>query len=178
MKANRVFHIVAAMGLLAVNAWAADPQLTIYNQNFAVVRVLIPLDLKPGENRIQFTDTTAYLEPDIGDSPRPHGSADLADSRAELPGRPRLAAAPSLAVRRKDPRLSVATERPQVGGAGQDHSQRIRLAPDGLLGRRCRSRSSRWTASCALGLPGIPLFPALIGDTILKPTLNWVLTIR
>src|SRR5271157_142381 len=64
MKAKRAFHFVAAIGLLAVNAWAAEPQLTIHNQNFAVVRVLIPLDLMPGENRIQFTDTTAYLEPE------------------------------------------------------------------------------------------------------------------
>jgi hypothetical protein len=64
MKAIRVFHVMVAMGLLAVNTLAADPQLTIYNQNFAVVRMLIPLDLKPGENRIQFTDTTAYLEPE------------------------------------------------------------------------------------------------------------------
>ena len=64
MKAIRVFHFVAAIGFVAINAWAAEPQLTIYNQNFAVIRVLIPLDLKPGENRIQFTDTTAYLEPE------------------------------------------------------------------------------------------------------------------
>src|SRR5271157_2252388 len=63
MKAKRAFHFVAAIGLLAVNAWAAEPQLTIHNQNFAVVRVLIPLNLKPGENRIQFNDTAMYLEP-------------------------------------------------------------------------------------------------------------------
>jgi hypothetical protein len=48
MKANRVFHVEAAIGFVAVTAWAAEPRLTIYNQNFAVVRVLIPLDLKPG----------------------------------------------------------------------------------------------------------------------------------
>ena len=65
MNAKSVLRIVAAMGLLALNVWAADPQITIYNQNFAVVRVQIPLDLKPGENRIQFTDTTAYLEPNM-----------------------------------------------------------------------------------------------------------------
>lgn len=42
MKANRVFLLMALMGLLAASAQAADPQLTIYNQNFAVVRVMIP----------------------------------------------------------------------------------------------------------------------------------------
>jgi hypothetical protein len=64
MKANRLFHVVATMGLLAVNSGAAEPQLTIYNQNFAVVRMMIPLDLNAGMNRIQFTDLTAYLEPE------------------------------------------------------------------------------------------------------------------
>ena len=63
MRANRIFHVVAAIGFVAVTARAAEPQLTIYNQNFAVVRIMIPLDLKAGMNRIQFNDTTAYLEP-------------------------------------------------------------------------------------------------------------------
>jgi hypothetical protein len=38
--------------------------LTIYNQNFAVVRQLFPLNLKAGENRITFTGATAHIEPD------------------------------------------------------------------------------------------------------------------
>ena len=29
-------------------AWGADPALTIYNQNFAVIRETLPLDLKSG----------------------------------------------------------------------------------------------------------------------------------
>src|SRR5258708_12075817 len=43
---------------------AADPALTIYNQNFAVVRDTVPLDLKPGVNRIRHTGLTARAEPD------------------------------------------------------------------------------------------------------------------
>ncbi|RYG70336.1 hypothetical protein EON80_08170, partial [bacterium] len=42
----------------------AAPSLTIYNQNFAVVRDFVPLDLKTGVNRVQFPDATAFLEPD------------------------------------------------------------------------------------------------------------------
>ena len=48
-------------------AAAAGPSglaLTIYNQNFAVVRQPINLNLQVGSNRIQFADTTAHLEPD------------------------------------------------------------------------------------------------------------------
>ena len=95
MKANRIFHVLAAMGLMAVNAWAAEPQLTIYNQNFAVVRVLIPLNLKPGENRVQFTDTTAFLEPTSVILRDPSGTHVLRILRAELSGGPRLQPAPA-----------------------------------------------------------------------------------
>src|SRR5204862_63998 len=42
---------------------ATQPALTIYNQNFAVVRDSVPLDLKQGVNNIRFTETTAHLEP-------------------------------------------------------------------------------------------------------------------
>ncbi|MBA2436585.1 MAG: hypothetical protein M3480_08535 [Verrucomicrobiota bacterium] len=42
----------------------AEPAPTIANQNFAVVRDHVALDLKPGENEVRFSDTTAHLEPD------------------------------------------------------------------------------------------------------------------
>ncbi len=46
-------------------AWLhAQPSLTIYNQNFAVVRDQVPLDLKAGENVVPYTGVTAQLEPD------------------------------------------------------------------------------------------------------------------
>src|SRR6202041_1661032 len=37
---------------------------TIYNQNFAVVRDSVPLDLKAGVNTVRYTDATAQVEPD------------------------------------------------------------------------------------------------------------------
>src|SRR5580698_5498104 len=57
----RVF-IVAC--LFAVPAFSADPALTIYNQQFAVVRETIPLDLKQGVNKLEFIGTTAQVEPE------------------------------------------------------------------------------------------------------------------
>ena len=58
--------IVAITGSCLVAGWAvAEPSLTIYNQNFAVVRDIVPLDLKkPGVNEVRFAETTAHLEPD------------------------------------------------------------------------------------------------------------------
>jgi hypothetical protein len=45
-------------------ASAADTSLTIYNQNFAVIREILPLDLKAGENAVHFSGGTAHVEPD------------------------------------------------------------------------------------------------------------------
>src|SRR5437764_10401695 len=44
--------------------FASQPALTIYNQNFAMVRDTVPIDLKQGINNVRFTETTAHLEPD------------------------------------------------------------------------------------------------------------------
>ena len=38
--------------------------LTIYNQNFAVVRDSVPLDLKAGVNQVVYAGATAKVEPD------------------------------------------------------------------------------------------------------------------
>ena len=53
------------MGSMAFAATlAADPALTVYNQNFAIVREMVPLDLKTGVNSIEFTGVTSQLEPE------------------------------------------------------------------------------------------------------------------
>jgi hypothetical protein len=57
--------ILPGLGVLILTTLTAlaDPALTIYNQNFAVVRDTIPLDLKAGVNDVTFADATAQLEP-------------------------------------------------------------------------------------------------------------------
>src|SRR5437773_11892021 len=49
--------------ILTSSCFSADPALTIYNQQFAVVRETIPLDLKSGLNQSAFTGATSHLEP-------------------------------------------------------------------------------------------------------------------
>ena len=43
---------------VASSVLASQPALTIYNQNFAVVRDTVPIDLKQGVNNVRFTETT------------------------------------------------------------------------------------------------------------------------
>src|SRR5438445_2351858 len=63
-----VFRCIACVLSLCVSSLPADeavqPSLTIYNQNFAVVRQELPLNLKAGVNKLQVTDITMHLEPD------------------------------------------------------------------------------------------------------------------
>lgn len=42
--------VCASLTLSAL--FAADPALTVYNQNFAIVRETVTLDLKPGVNPV------------------------------------------------------------------------------------------------------------------------------
>jgi len=41
-----------------------EPALTIYNQNFAVVRDMLTLDLERGVNQVRYAEATAHVEPD------------------------------------------------------------------------------------------------------------------
>src|SRR5260370_35521229 len=63
MKTIAVLYFFLSTVLITAVS-AGQTALTIYNQNFAVVRDAIPLDLKQGVNDVRFTDTTAHLEPD------------------------------------------------------------------------------------------------------------------
>ena len=47
-----LFSVALTSSLLA-----SQPALTIYNQNFAVVRDTVPVDLKQGVNNVRFTET-------------------------------------------------------------------------------------------------------------------------
>src|SRR5208282_1664101 len=71
MMGRKALFGMAAVGLaIAGIAGAGGAQvstgqasLTVYNQMFAVVRQMIPLELKAGTNHVTFADITAHLEP-------------------------------------------------------------------------------------------------------------------
>ena len=63
--------------VLPAAALAADPALTIYNQNFGVVRETIPLQLKEGVNDVKFADVTVHLEPESVILRDPSGKAEI-----------------------------------------------------------------------------------------------------
>ena len=56
--------VLVLSGLFSAGITCAQPALTIYNQNFAVVRDTVPLDLKAGVNAVIYSGATAQVEPD------------------------------------------------------------------------------------------------------------------
>jgi len=186
MRAKRMFHVLTAIWFVAVAARAAEPQLTIYNQNFAVIRIMIPLDLKAGTNRIQFNDTAAYLEPDSVILRDPTGNRTLQileqnyradpvseqlllslnegktlDFLVQQGDKTEVVQGKIVRSRYAPPQPYSPYGNPYYGGPGYPQTpQEPIIEVDGKL---------------RFGLPGKPLFPTLADDTILNPTLNWVL---
>jgi hypothetical protein len=151
---------------------AASPSLTIYNQDFAVVRDTVPLELKKGVNEVTFDGATLRLEPD---------SVILRDAS----GAP-------LQILEQNYRNDPVSQRLLLSlfeGKEIDFAVHEQQKPDRVVkGRVIRSGYLPQGASGGDGmqepiietegkirfkLPGEPLFPSLGDDTILKPRLAW-----
>ena len=109
-------------------ALAADPSLTLYNQHFAVVREIIPLALKQGVNRIEFTGTTAHLEPESVILRDPSGKRVLQILEQNYRADPVSMEALLALYEGKTIEFQVRTRGSHRDGARQDRSRRERGA--------------------------------------------------
>ncbi len=164
---------------------ADTPSLTIYNQDFAVVRQTVPLDLKAGVNQVTYSNITAHVEPEsvvlrdlrggrlnileqnYRNDPLSEGLLlnlfegktieFLRSDRTLVKGRiVRSGYVPHYQAYSRYGQQYIAGQMAMVsGGAGQPI-----IEVEGKL---------------QFSLPGQPIFPALGEDTILKPTLDWQL---
>ena len=50
--------------LACATALGAEPSVTIYNQNFGVVREIVPITLPAGVGEVEYNAMTAHVEPD------------------------------------------------------------------------------------------------------------------
>lgn len=184
MKLNRTVGIVVALWMFHARGWAAEPQLTIYNQNFAVVRVLIPLNLKPGTNRVQFTDITAFLEPDSVILRDPTGARAIQileqNYRADPVSDQLLLSLNEgktldFLVQQGDKREVVQGKIIRSGYVPQASPYGNNYYGGQVNGGMLQQPIIEIDGKLRFGLPGTPLFPTLADDTILKPTLNWLL---
>jgi hypothetical protein len=151
----------------------SGPALTIYNEDFAVIRQPLHLDLGPGINHITFADATAHIEPD---------SVVLRD----LSGQRTLQILEQ--NYRNDPisqalLLSLYEGKTITFEVQRYFDQSGKLHIDTVEGKIIRSGYANGASlepvievngNLIFHLPGQPIFPALADNTILQPTLDWL----
>jgi hypothetical protein len=164
----------AAMGQEKAVENSNQPALTIYNQNFFVAREYVPIDLKPGVNRAEFAGIASHLEPDSVILRDPAGGVlqVLEQNYRNDPISQELLLSfyegktidflvpPSQIIKGKVVRSGYIPSSYYAQTYQQPSYTQPIIEVDGVL---------------RFGLPGQPLFPALSGDSTLKPTLSWLL---
>ncbi len=151
-------------------SFAADPALTIYNGGYAVVREMLPIDLKSGVNQISFAGATAQVESDSVILRDVAGKAEFQILEQSY---------------RNDP-VSQAMLLSLFEGKSLDFNRREVNKPDRVVvGKVVRSGFVpggnfvepiiEVDGKLQFSLPGEPIFPSLGTDNVLKPTLNWKL---
>lgn len=156
---------------------AEPPAITIYNANFAVVREVLPLNLGAGVNALRFGGITAHVEPD---------SVMLRDPMA---GR-------QLQIWEQNYRNDPVTQELllslyegqtitfKTGRGGDQEYVKGKVIRAGYVPRMVTYNDPYTQAGSTpiievdgqlqFSLPGQPMFPSLIGDTVLKPSMNWL----
>jgi hypothetical protein len=170
-----ILFCLCGLGFGEDNAADAAPALTIYNQNFFVARERLPMDLKAGVNHVDFAGIAAHLEPDSVILRDPNGRAlqileqsyrndpisqELLLSFYEGKTIDFLEPGSEKIIKGKIIRSGYVPSAAYINGYQQPAYGQPLIEIDGIL---------------RFGLPGQPLFPALTGDSILKPTLSWLL---
>ena len=179
--------VLACCTLLGLSsATQGEPALTIYNEDFAVVRDTVPLDLKAGLTDVRFTEATAYLEPDSVVLRDPAGKVPL--RVVEQNYRFQSVSQALLLSKFEGKTISFRTEgadgKPGVMVQGKiirsgyaprfpdDNASHAGPEDAGEAGSG-QGPIIEVNGTLRFSLPGEPLFPSLGDDTLLKPTLDW-----
>jgi hypothetical protein len=184
--------LCACFTLVAV---AADPALTIYNQDFAVVRETLPLDLNAGSNTVRFSGATAHLEPDSVILRDPSGKRALVILEQNYRADP---ISQELLLNLNEGKTIDFIVHSQDGATRTVAGKIVRsgYVRSGYV-PHYQTAQSYWAqygtnqtptagggnsqpiievdGKLQFSLPGQPIFPALGEDTILKPALDWII---
>src|SRR5450432_2317228 len=167
MKTFFAFFIAATL------AAGAEPALTIYNQNFAVVRDTVPLDLQSGANAVIYSGATAQVEPDSVILRDPAGKHSLQILEQNYRNDP---VSQELLLSLFEGK-TIDFEKVRM----KDSTQTTELIPGKIVrsgfvpGGGNEQPIIEVNNKLQFSLPGEPLFPDLGDDTILKPAFNWLL---
>jgi hypothetical protein len=165
--------ILLIAGSLFAKIATAQPALTIYNQNFAVLRDTLPLDLQAGVNTVRYAGATAQVEPDsviLRDPTGKHSLQILEQNYRNDPVSQELLL--SLCEGK-----TIGFEKIRM----KDNTEVREIIPGKVVrsgyvpGGNAEQPIIEVNGKLQFQLPGMPLFPDLGDDTVLKPTLNWLL---
>ena len=187
MRTFRVLRSILFGCVAAPTSLAEAPALTVYNQNFAVVRQQVTLDLKPGINHVSFSEITAHLEPDsvmLRDPAGRHALQILEQNYRADPVSQELLL--SLYEGRTIDFLVSGKDEPVPGrivrsgyvphrAAWQRYGQPYYQTQASYMRGPAGQPIIEMDGHVRFGLPGVPLFPGLSEDSVLKPTLHWLL---
>jgi hypothetical protein len=167
---------------------AGTPALTIYNQNFAVVRDTVPLDLKQGVNDARFTETTAHLETDSVILRDPSGKVKLQILEQNYRNDPvsqelllsifEGKTIDFLLTEPNQPSKILPGKIVRSGYVPHGQEAMARYGQNYYQGQMAMASSTSQPiievdGKLRFSLPGTPLFPSLGDDTILKPMIEW-----
>jgi hypothetical protein len=193
---KNVTPMLLLAGLFSAGIAGAEPSLTIYNQNFAVVRDSVPLDLKAGDNSVVFSGATAQVEPDSVILRDPAGKHSLQILEQNYRNDPvsqglLLSLFEGKTIDFQKMRLKDNTQTPELisgkiirsgyvpgGGAQQwvvEANDMGGFSEVPANGGGEQQPIIEVNGKLQFSLPGQPLFPDLGSDTILKPAFNWLL---
>lgn len=152
----------AILTLIASGIASAQPALTVYNQDFAVVRDTVPLDLIAGVNELRYAGATAAVEPE---------SVILRDPTGKIPFQILEQSY------RNDPAdealLLKIYEGKEIEFEVDAGEGRKTLVKGKIIRAGAPSPIIELDKRLRFELPGRPWFPALGDNTVLQPTLSW-----
>lgn len=163
----------------AIAALAADPALTIYNQNFAVVREIVPLDLKAGINRVRHAGLTALVQPNsvILRDPAERVSLQILEQnyQADLASMStQLAAWEGKTIDFRAP--DGKTIRGRIVRGGSNGAPQQGMFPPPYYNPNAPSQPViEVDGKLRFGIPGEPQFPAIADNELLEPMLDWTI---
>jgi hypothetical protein len=151
----------------------AEPALTIYNQNFAVVRDTVPLDLRAGANTVRFAGATAQVESDSVILRDPAGKHSLQILEQNYRNDP--VSEPLLLSLFEGKMIDFEKLRLKDNTQTQELIEGKIIRSGYVPGGEAQQPIIEVNGKLQFSLPGTPLFPDLGDDTVLKPAFNWLL---
>lgn len=179
-------YSAVVVAVTTTSVCSAQTAVTIYNQNFAVVRDPLQITLRAGANEIHYPGVATHLEPDSVVLRDPTGKRSLQILEQNFRNDP--VSQEMLLSLNEGKTIDFETTRSGTNGQPQIEIIRGKIVRSGYEPRyipfnefanyrpqEVMQPIIEVDGKLRFSLPGEPLFPALADDTVLKPTLMWIL---